>query len=93
MYIILVYDINVETKEGQRVLNKIFKICKRFLHHIQNSVFEGNLSLADFSKLEVEINNLIRSDIDSVIFFSSREERWLEKRISGVNKNDCSNIL
>ena len=43
MYIILVYDIKVDEK-GQKILNNVFKVCKRYLCHIQNSVFEGELS-------------------------------------------------
>ena len=43
MYIILVYDINLEEKEGQKVLRNVFKTCKKYLIHIQNSVFEGEL--------------------------------------------------
>ena len=41
MYVILVYDINLEEKEGQKVLRNVFKTCKKYLVHIQNSVFEG----------------------------------------------------
>ena len=41
MYVILVYDINLEEKAGQKILNKVFKTCKKYLIHIQNSVFEG----------------------------------------------------
>ena len=38
MYIILVYDINLEENGGQKVLRKVFKTCKKYLIHIQNSV-------------------------------------------------------
>ena len=36
MYVILVYDINLENKEGQKVLKNVFKTCKKYLVHIQN---------------------------------------------------------
>ena len=51
MYVILVYDINLDEKEGSRVLTKVYKICKKYLNYIQNSVFEGEL-------LESQIKNL-----------------------------------
>ena len=35
MYVILVYDINLEEKEGQKVLRNVFKTCKKYLVHIQ----------------------------------------------------------
>ena len=54
MYIILVYDIRVDEK-GQKILNKVFKVCKRYLCHIQSSVFEGELSegqIVEFDLIE-----------------------------------------
>ena len=38
MYIVLVYDIS-KTDNGQKRWSRIFKICKKYLTHIQNSVF------------------------------------------------------
>ena len=43
MYIVLVYDIS-QSKAGQKRWSRIFKICKKYLSHIQNSVFEGEIS-------------------------------------------------
>ncbi len=74
MYIILVYDINLEEKEGQKVLRKVFKTCKKYLVHIQNSVFEGDISEAAMLKLEKEIKRYIRKEMDSVIVFKSRSQ-------------------
>ena len=42
MYVILVYDIKLDQK-GPKILNHTFKICKKYLTHIQNSVFEGEI--------------------------------------------------
>ena len=43
MYVVLVYDISQE-KNGASRWSRIFKICKKYLSHIQDSVFEGELS-------------------------------------------------
>ena len=40
MYIILVYDIK-QVDDYAKVQRKVFQICKRYLYHVQNSVFEG----------------------------------------------------
>lgn len=90
MYVILVYDINLEDKEGQKVLRKVFKTCKKYLVHIQNSVFEGELLESQALKLKSELNKWIREDKDSVIFFKSRSQRWLEKEFWGKNENDVT---
>ena len=38
-YIYLIYDIKEER------VNKIFKICKKYLEHYQNPVFKGEISV------------------------------------------------
>ncbi len=92
MYIVLVYDISFE-ENGQRRLNRVFKICKKYLSHIQNSVFEGELSNSQIVKLQYELNGIIRRDRDSIILFKSRNERWLEKDMWGVQEDKTSNFI
>ena len=88
MYVILVYDINLEDKEGQKVLRNVFKTCKKYLVHIQNSVFEGELLESQAIKLKSELDRYIREDKDSVILFKSRSSRWLEKECLGKIEDD-----
>lgn len=87
MYIILVYDISNENN-GQRRWNRVFKICKQYLNHIQNSVFEGEILESDLFKLKKKIKKEIDEKLDSVIIFKSRNERWLEKDILGTEIDD-----
>ena len=75
MYVILVYDINLEEKEGQKVLRNVYKTCKKYLIHIQNSVFEGELLESQMLKLKAELDRHIRENKDSVIVFKSRHQR------------------
>ena len=94
MYVILVYDVNLEEKEGQTVLRKVFKTCKKYLIHIQNSVFEGELLESQAIKLKTEIDKYIRKDKDSVIMFKSRSQKWLDKEFLGKVEDDkTSNFL
>lgn len=94
MYVILVYDINLEEKEGQRVLRKVFKTCKKYLVHIQNSVFEGELLESQAIKLKAELDEYIRENKDSVILFKSRSQKWLEKEFIGkIEEDKTSNFL
>ena len=84
MYVILVYDIDLEDREGQRILRKVFKTCKKYLVHIQNSVFEGELLESQAIKLKAELDSFIRKKKDSVILFKSRNQKWLEKEFWGM---------
>lgn len=92
MYIILIYDIPLENK-GVRVSRNVFKICKKYLSHVQKSVFEGELSLGLLKQLEAELSEWIRTDIDSIIVFKSRNKRWLEKEFWGAEDDLTSNFF
>ncbi len=93
MYVILVYDISVSVDNGHKSLTKIFKICKKYLSHIQNSVFEGEITESNLKRLEMELKPLIREEHDSVIIFKSRNERWLQKEFLGKKEDLTSNFL
>lgn len=92
MYVVLVYDISGD-ENGQKVLGKVFKICKKYLTHIQNSVFEGEITEGQRAKLNAELNKLIRKDLDSVIIFKSRNEKWLDKEFWGKKDDALSNFF
>lgn len=92
MYVILVYDIVTDT-EGKKVLPKVFKICKKYLIHIQNSVFEGEISRPHLVALQKELKSYIRDDRDSIIVFQSRQEKWLQKEFWGKEDDKTSNFL
>ena len=51
MYVVLVYDISIKDKGTKRWRN-VFKTCKKYLSHIQNSVFEGEISKVQLMKLQ-----------------------------------------
>ena len=54
MYIILVYDIK-QVDNFARVQRYVYKICKRYLVHVQNSVFEGEITVSNLIKLKEEL--------------------------------------
>lgn len=92
MYIILVYDITLDSS-GPRVLRNVFKTCKRYLTHIQNSVFEGEINKVKLEKLRMELGGYIRKEKDSVIVFKSRHQRWLDKDFWGIEDDVTSNFF
>ena len=90
MYVILVYDINLEDKKGQKDLRNVYKTCKKYLVHIQNSVFEVELLESQLLKLKAELKLYIRDDKDSVIVFKSRNQKWMEKMFFGKIEDDAT---
>ena len=92
MYIVLVYDIS-KTDNGQKRWSRIFKICKKYLTHIQNSVFEGELSKVQLEKLRQELKPHVDTSLDSIILFKSRHERWLDKEFWGIEDDKTSFLI
>lgn len=87
MYIILVYDI------GEKRVGKILKLCRQYLNWIQNSVFEGEISEVRLKELIVRSKGIIDVSTDSIIIFSSRDEKWLDKQIVGKERSTLDYIL
>ena len=71
----------------------MLKLCRRYLHWIQNSVFEGEITEVKLREFIHEAQKLMRPSEDSLIVFSSREERWLDKQIIGLEKNNLDHFL
>ncbi|TCS77232.1 CRISPR-associated endonuclease Cas2 [Pectinatus cerevisiiphilus] len=92
MYLVLVYDIKLDV-QGAKVLRNVFKICKKYLTHIQNSVFEGELSDGQLLKLKIEIQKYLRQDIDSCIIFKGRNNIWMQKEFITDEDDKTSQFL
>ena len=93
MYVILVYDISTETKEGKKRLPKVMKKCREFLHHTQKSVFEGEISEAKLLALKVALEKLINEKEDYVVFYKLANKNNLERENIGIDFDPTANIL
>ena len=92
MYVVLVYDVSKD-ENGRKRWSHIFKICKKYMSHIQNSVFEGELSKVQLTKRKKELLPYINNELDSVILFKSRQEKWLDKELWGKQDDTTSFII
>ena len=87
MYVIMVYDVNVER------VNKILKIARKYLHWVQNSVLEGEITPANLERLKKEITKNIDKTTDTVIFYKLRTTKYLTKETIGITKGQPTNII
>jgi len=79
MRVILVYDISTEDKEGSKRLNKVRKIARRYLDHIQKSVFEGELTEGEIEKLKCELLRTVDKEKDFVIIYKMPPSITIER--------------
>jgi len=78
VYIILVYDVK------KKKVQKVMKICRKYLNHLQNSVFEGNITDAKLTRLKNEIKAVIDVKTDSVCIFRLDSTRYISKEQIGI---------
>jgi CRISPR-associated protein Cas2 len=87
MYVIIVYDVNV-----QRV-NKVCQFLRMFLHWVQNSVFEGELTESELMRVEIGLKEIIDENEDSITIYIFPNEKVLERRFIGIRKNEPTFVL
>ncbi len=78
----MTYDFN------EKRVQKALKICRRYLKWVQNSVFEGEIT---FSKLEIlkrELKDVMNEEEDSVRIYILKSEKYVEKIVIGVEKDE-----
>ena len=87
MYLIAVYDVN------EKGVNKVLKVCRKYLTWIQISVLEGEITKAKFERLKSEIAKVIDEKEDSVVFYILRDTKYSKREILGQDKGTPGNIL
>ena len=87
MYVIIVYDINVDR------VNKVKSFLRQYLYWIQNSVFEGEVSDSEFEIIYKGLMKIIDEDVDSIIIYKLRMAEILNREVLGIEKSPIDEIL
>ncbi|MCP2166775.1 CRISPR-associated endonuclease Cas2 [Goodfellowiella coeruleoviolacea] len=66
MDLLITYDVNTTTPEGQRRLRQVAKTCEGIGHRVQKSVFEVVCDQVQRLRLEARLLEIIDADNDSV---------------------------
>lgn len=90
MYILVTYDVNTETREGQRRLSKVARLCKDYGQRVQNSVFECVLTEVQLAELRNKLECAMDKINDSIrIYYLNRNEN---RRIITLGRNDAIDV-
>ncbi len=93
MYLIGVYDICTSVDGGSGRLVKVMKTFRKYLHHSQKSVFEGEISNAKFFALRKEVNALIDERFDYVLFYRVDNLKNIKRVNIGLNFDPTSPFI
>ncbi|MGW9046836.1 CRISPR-associated endonuclease Cas2 [Streptomyces lydicus] len=87
MFVILVYDTAVERNP------KVLKACRKYLHWTQRSVFQGELSTAQYRALITTLRTTIDPDYDSIVTYTTRSPDMIDTTTLGVALGGPGDIL
>jgi len=85
--VIVVYDIGVER------LNRVRIFLKQYLNWVQNSVLEGELTKAEYYKVQSHLKTIIDEDVDSVFFYHVRDKMYLGFDELGHRPSEIDTII
>lgn len=77
MHLLVTYDVNTQTKEGERRLRKVAKICEGYGQRVQDSVFECSIGETDREMFRQRLLKVIDLQADSLRIYrlsSNRED-------------------
>ena len=84
MFVIVAYDVNAKRN------NKVLKVCRKYLLHVQKSVFEGMITEARLKRLKNELAQVITKDEDSIMIYRFETLKYSSKEVIGVFEKDTN---
>ena len=86
-YAFLFYDV------GEKRVQKVFKVCKKYLSHFQYSVFRGELTPSKLIKIKSELKKVIVEDEDFVCIIKLVNDNVFGEEILGKPHNSTGEDL
>ncbi len=87
MFVVLVYDTAVERNP------KVLRTCRQYLHWVQRSVFEGELSAAQYRALMAALRSQMDLSYDSIRTYRMRSPHLVETEWLGLPMGNQDSIL
>lgn len=86
-YAIVFYDI------GEKRVQKVFKICKKYLSHFQYSVFRGEITPSKLISLKSELNRVINKEEDFICIIKTLNDNVFDEEILGNKKSESDELI
>lgn len=77
-YAFVFYDV------GEKRVQKVFKVCKKYLSHFQKSVFRGEMSPSKLMRLKKDLKTVIDEEEDFVCIIKLMNDNVFEEEIMGA---------
>lgn len=81
-YVFVFYDV------GEKRVQKVFKICKKYLSHFQKSVFRGDMTPSKLISFKKDINKIIDQEEDFLCIIKLMNDNVFGEDVLGNRKNN-----
>lgn len=86
-YVFLMYDVD------EKRCQKVFKICKKYLTHFQNSVFRGEITPANLLRLQNELKKVIDKNNDRIDFLKFISSSYFNEESIGKKISTAEDLI
>ncbi|MEG0295168.1 MAG: CRISPR-associated endonuclease Cas2 [Clostridium sp.] len=86
-YAFVFYDV----KENR--VNKVFKVCKKYLSHFQKSVFRGEMTPSKLILFKKDLNKIIDKKEDFICIIKLMNDNVFGEEIVGISSNKTGEDL
>lgn len=90
MYILITYDVDTVSEMGQKRLRQVARICKDYGLRVQNSVFECEVTEAQYVKLKDALSTVMDKSLDSIRFYHLNKND--NRRVVTIGKETSYNV-
>lgn len=87
MYVIVVYDVEADRTREPR------KYLRQHLNHVQNSVFEGQVTESNAENIESKIEEFVQDSSESIIMYKLWSDEYMDRTVYGDDPAEDSQFL
>ncbi len=94
MFILVTYDVETVSELGQKRLQQVARICKDYGQRVQNSVFECEVTEAQYTLLKNKINTVIDSKLDSIrLYHLNKNKQHSIETLGKITSYDVNDVI
>ena len=86
VYVVVVYDVQADRT------HRFLKFLRQYLTHVQNSVFEGDVTEGDIETIKHRLDSMLEAD-ESVIVYRMSSGKYVDRTVYGEDPAEDDQFL
>lgn len=86
VYVVIVYDVQADRT------HQFLTVLRQYLTHVQNSVFEGDITDGDLTEIKQRLDSMLEPD-ESVIVYRMSSKKYVTRTVYGEDPVEDAKFL